>query len=54
MNKKEKEEELKRMLNVTNVSIGKTWRKKYATSKSADKGTNKKGIKGMPTNKTRR
>ena len=43
MTKKEKEEErLKRLLNVSKVSVGKTWRKKYETSTSADKRRNKK------------
>ena len=35
MNKKQTEEErLKKLLNVSKVSVGKTWRKKYETSKS--------------------
>ena len=43
MTKKEKEEErLKRLLNVSKVSVGKTWRKKYETSTSANKRRNKK------------
>lgn len=43
MNKKETEEErLKKMLNVSKVSVGKTWRRKYETSTSANKSRNKK------------
>ena len=43
MNKKETEEErLKKLLNVSKVSVGKTWRKKYETSTSTHKRRNKK------------
>ena len=43
MNKKQTEEErLKKLLNVSKVSVGKTWRKKYETSTSAYKRRNKK------------
>jgi hypothetical protein len=44
MNKKQTEEErLKKLLNVSKVSVGKTWRKKYETSTSTNKRRNKKG-----------
>ena len=43
MNKKQTEEErLKKLLNVSKVSVGKTWRKKYETSTRANKRRNKK------------
>ena len=54
MKKEEQEEFLKKLLNVSNVKVGAVYRRKNETSKSADEGRNKKGIKGMPTNKTRR
>jgi glycerol-3-phosphate cytidylyltransferase-like family protein len=34
MTKEERTEFLKKMLNVSEVKVGKTWRKKYETSKS--------------------
>ena len=43
MNKKQTEEErLKKLLNVSKVSVGKTWRRKYETSTIANKRRNKK------------
>ena len=48
MNKKETEEErLKKLLNVSKVSVGKTWRRKYEASTSTHKRRNKKGSKGL-------
>jgi len=48
MNKKEtKEERLKKLLKVSNVSVGKTWRRKYEASTSTHKRRNKKGSKGL-------
>ena len=38
-----KEERLKKLLNVSKVSVGKTWRRKYETSTSTNKRRNKKG-----------
>jgi hypothetical protein len=44
MTKKEKEEErLKKLLMVSKVSVGKTWRKKYEKNTSTNKRRNKKG-----------
>ena len=55
MNKKETEEErLKKLLNVSKVSVGKTWRRKYETSTSTNKRRNKKGSKGVRDDKARR
>ena len=42
MTKEERAEFLKKMLNVSEVKVGKTWRKKYETSTSANKRRNKK------------
>jgi hypothetical protein len=42
MNKKETKEERLKLLNVSKVSVGKTWRRKYETSTSANKRRNKK------------
>ena len=40
MSKEEKEEFLKKLLNVSEVKVGKTWRRKYETSKSIKRNRN--------------
>ena len=40
MSKEEKQEFLKKLLNVSEVKVDKTWRRKYETSKSAKRNRN--------------
>ena len=47
MSKEEKQEFLKKLLNVSEVKVGKTWRRKYETSKSAKRSRNQTLTKGL-------
>ena len=45
MTKEERAEFLKKMLNVSEVKVGKTWRKKYETSKSTNRKRTKESYR---------